>query len=404
MKVLNGSLAALLAVAIASLVTIGHARANDAVARGKYLATLGDCEICHTAPNGGAPYAGGYPLHAYFGTVYSTNITPDRKTGIGGWTADQFYRALHHGIAADGAHLYPAFPYNYFTRTPRADSDAILAYLKTLKPVFSPPTPNHLIFPTNIRATMTFWNLLFLDETPIKPDPSKSAAWNRGDQIVNGLGHCGACHTPKNIFFSDESGKAFQGETIDGWHAPNLTGSNRDGLGAWTESDIAGYLRTGRNRFGRVTGSMQDVVRISTSRMTDSDRAAIATYLKSLPPAPEQSIPKPEPAVMQTGKAVFVQRCSVCHAEHGPAYPSLAGNSVVQSRDPSTVLRVILQGSQAAPTPNGPIGYSMPAFPVLNDTDLAAVATYIRNNWGNRAPPVSPGQAKELRGLVLDSN
>jgi mono/diheme cytochrome c family protein len=383
-------------------VSVSAAAAQDQVARGKYLAAMGDCAICHTATVGGAkPYAGGLGLSASFGTVYSTNITPDKKTGIGSWTSDQFFTALHHGIAPDDNHLYPAFPYPYFEETSRADSDALFAYLKSLKPVNATPPPNRLIFPTSIRTGMIFWNLLFLNNALFKTDPSKSAQWNRGSEIVNGLGHCGGCHTPKNVFFADETGKAFQGETIDGWFAANLTGSRRDGLGLWSTADIAGYLKTGRNRFGRVTGSMQDVVRVSTSQMTDADRNAIAVYLKSLAAAPESAPARPDPAQMAEGQAIFVERCEVCHEERGSQdYPPLSNNSIVQSRNPDTVLRVILQGSQSTATVNGPIGYSMPAFPVLDDKELSDVATYIRNAWGNRASPVSEREAANLRKMI----
>lgn len=371
------------------------------VARGRYLATLGDCEICHTAPGGAAkPYAGGYALHAYFGTVYSTNITPDNETGIGRWTADQFYRALHDGIAADGRHLYPAFPYAYFTKIPRADSDALYAYLRTLKPIRYTPPPNKLIFPTNIRFGMAFWDALFLDSTPLRADPSKSAQWNRGAEIVNGLGHCGGCHTPKTFLFDDRMDQFLQGGTLDGWYAPNLTPSSHFGLGRWTASDIAQYLATGGNRFGRVTGAMQDVVRMSTSKMSDADRAAIAAYLKSLPAAPDPQPRAPGANAMARGQAVFAERCAVCHAHPEQGYPALAHNSLVEARDPTTMLRVVLQGSQAVVGPQRPIGFSMPAFPVLSDGELADVATYVRNSFGNRADPVSERQASDLRKLL----
>lgn len=382
---------------LSALPSIAHTQ--DRVSRGRYFAAVGDCEVCHTALGSGArAYAGGLALHARFGTVYSSNITPDPTTGIGRWTTDQFYRALHRGIGADGRYLYPAFPYPYFATISRQDSDALFSYLKTLKPIRYASPANQLVFPTNIRAMMVFWNALFLNKNPPKPDNTRSAQWKRGADIVNGLGHCGGCHTPKTFFFSDQNDEAFQGTTVNGWFAANLTGSSPDGLGRWSAADIVEYLKTGGNRFGRVTGSMQDVVRHSTSLMTDDDRSAIAVYLKSLPPAPEAAIPRPDPRVIHDGQAIFVERCSVCHQEPGSNdYPSLAGNSIVQARDPDTVLRVIVQGSQSAPTPNGPVGFSMPAFPVLTDDELADVATYIRNAWGNRAASVSSQDAGRIR-------
>jgi mono/diheme cytochrome c family protein len=376
-----------------------HAQPSPAnIGRGHYLATLGDCAVCHTAPGASSkPYAGGYALHAYFGTVYSTNITSDRATGIGSWSKDQFYRALHDGMAADGHRLYPAFPYVYFTKLDRADSDALYAYLRTVAPVRATPPPNRLVFPTNIRFGMTFWDWLFLDKSPFKPEPAKSAQWNRGAWLVNVPGHCGGCHTAKTFLFTDKPDRYLQGETIDGWFAPNLTGSKRTGLGQWNVADIETYLKTGQNRFGRAVGAMQDVVRVSTSQMTDADRNDIATYLKSIPAAPEQRVSKPDEAAMQLGEAVFVQRCSVCHSADTRSYPGLAGNSVVRQPNPATLVRVILQGSQSVPTPGKAVGYSMPAFPTLSNEELGAVATYVRNAWGNRSSPVSESEVKEIR-------
>jgi mono/diheme cytochrome c family protein len=368
---------------------------------GRYLATMGDCIVCHTAPEGGAkPFAGGYPLHAAFGTVYSTNITPDFETGIGRWNADRFYRAMHHGIAADGRHLYPAFPYPYFDTISRTDSDAIFAYLRSLPPVRQPPRKNKLIFPTNIRWLMTFWNWLFMPQSQFKHDPSKSAAWNRGGALVHGLAHCGGCHTPKNFFFSDESGKLLWGMTIDGWHAPNLTGSARTGLGRWTVSDIEHYLKTGKNRFGWVVGSMRGVVTASSSKWTDADRHAVALYLKSLPAAPESKPKEPTADAMQDGQAVFVQHCAVCHSPRNTEYPSLATNSVVGATDPTTLLRVILKGSQSAAVSGRPRDFSMPGFAALTNEQLAHLATYLRNRWGNRADPVSVATANRTRDLL----
>jgi mono/diheme cytochrome c family protein len=376
--------------------------------RGHYLALEGDCAVCHTRAAPESPlFAGGYPLHAAPGTVYSSNITPDKLTGIGNWNADQFYRALHKGVSADGRHLYPAFPYVYFARLSRADSDALFAYLKTVKPVRYQPPASKLIFPMNIRALMVFWNALYLDSSPFKPDPSQSQVWNRGAKIVLGAGHCGACHSPKNLLFADTRGSSMKGNLADGWYAPNLTRAKPDGLGDWTAADIEQYLKTGENRFTHVTGAMRDVVQKSTSQMTDADRAAIATYIKSLPPD-SNSVPKaPDQASMQAGQAVFVARCAVCHTVRGAGnadYPSLAHNTMIVSQNPDTVLRVILQGSQSVKTANGTVGFSMPAFPVLTNADLADVATYIRNSWGNRGEPVSAKQTKKFRKLLASGD
>ncbi|MBV9695158.1 MAG: cytochrome c, partial [Alphaproteobacteria bacterium] len=332
------------------------------------------------------------------------NITPDKDTGIGNWTKDQFWHALHDGIDAEGAHLYPAFPYLYFAHLKREDVDAIYAYLKTVKPIRNTPPRNRLIFPANIRFAMTFWDWLFLDQSPLTPDPARSAQWNRGYEIVNGAGHCGACHTPKTFLFNDVKSKALSGETMDGWYAPNLTATRPLGLGNWSVADIELYLATGQNRFGRVVGAMKDVVESSTSKLSDQDRAAIAVYLKSLPAAPAPTPVAPTQAQMDAGSAVFVQSCSVCHGHPDQGYPALAQNATVGARDPSTVLRVILQGSQSMKPRTGAIGFSMPAFATLSDGELADVATYIRNAFGNRAGAVSEKQARDLRKLLGPGN
>jgi mono/diheme cytochrome c family protein len=381
----------------------GTARAETVQERGRYLAALGDCVVCHTRVEPRAPqYSGGYALHATPGTVYSSNITPDKATGIGDWNADDFYRALHEGVAKDGRHLYPAFPYAYFAKIGRADSDALFAYLRTVKPVHYRPPQNDLIFPADIRGGMRVWNMLYLSGGAFQPDPSKSASWNRGKEIVIGIGHCGACHSPKNFLFADTEGMSLNGNFVDGWFAPNLTGTKRDGLGDWSAADIVQYLKTGENKYARVAGAMSDVVTRSTSLMNDADREAIAEYLKSLPAAKAHPPQAPDPNAMQEGEAVYVARCASCHGVRGEGssdYPALAGNTIVQARNPGTILHVIVQGAEAIQ----PNGYSMPAFPVLRDRELADLTTYIRNAWGNRAEPVTPKDAKALRKLLRNN-
>jgi mono/diheme cytochrome c family protein len=390
---------------------------TSSAARGKYLAILGDCAGCHTAPHQPA-FSGGLPFTAAFGTLYSTNITPDRQTGIGNWTADQFYRALHKGIAADGRHLYPAFPYIYFAKVTRADTDALFAYLKTLPPVHKQPTPNRLLFPFNIRLMMVFWNWLYLDAKPFTADPAKAALVNRGDYLVNALGHCAACHTPKNLLFGDEKNKPLAGGVVDNWFAANLSGDAGEGLGHWTLDDLSRYFATGRNAYTTAAGSMQEKVTLSTSRMTADDRAAIAAYLKSLPPVPVGAllgrIAAPDAAAIQRGEAIFVARCSACHAPPGqkpaagpagtPAdYPQLAGDTLVVGRDPTTVLRIILGGAQSPVTENERTTYSMPGFAALSDEAVADVATYIRNTWGNHAPSASKADVTRLRRAMAQT-
>jgi mono/diheme cytochrome c family protein len=397
----------LTALVVLTFTSVAHAETPDAVAQGKYFAVLGDCAGCHTNGNGPA-FAGGEGFSATFGTVYAANITPDKETGIGKWTAEQFHRAMHDGIRADGAHLYPAFPYAYFSHISRADTDAVFAYLKTLKPVHAIPPKNQLIFPLNIRAVMWSWDAMFLDKRPFRADLSKSAAWNRGAAIVNDLGHCAACHTPKNLLFGDETDKAFTGTVLDNWFSANLTGNKRDGLGRWIAADIVQYLKTGQNSYATAAGSMQEVVTDSTSHMNDGDLAAIATYLKSRPATPEKAPPAPDAHTMQAGQTVFVENCSACHLEPNPSaprdYPKLAGDTLIAGRDPTTVLHIVLEGAQSSITPNAKTGYSMPSFVALTDQDIADVTTYIRNAWGNRASSVSRGDVSRLRSAIAESN
>jgi mono/diheme cytochrome c family protein len=389
-----------LAFAIALLLA-SAASAQTPVERGRYLAVLGDCAGCHNAPHG-APFAGGLPLSAVFGVVYSSNITPDPETGIGRWSADDFHNALHDGVRPDGAHLYPAFPYPYFSRMSRADSDALFAYLKTQRPVHYQPPANAMIFPFNIRTTVWFWNQLFVPAASLPQ--GRDTQWNRGNFLVNGPGHCAECHTPKNLLFGDRNTRAFTGETMDNWFAANLTGAKPDGLGAWTAAEIADYLKTGVGPHATAVGPMQDVVANSTRLMTDADRFAIAVYLKSLPADRVGGIRPPSREQMAVGEGIFLNSCAVCHrtGQHQGlgGFPQLPGNTLVQGRNPDTVLRMILGGSQSIGLKNSKMPYSMPAFATLSDADIAAVATYIRNAWSNRAPAVAPAQVKALRPTV----
>ena len=372
------------------------------VARGRYLAVLGDCAGCHTAAQG-APFTGGLAFHAPFGTVYSTNITPDRDTGLGRWNADDFYRALHEGVAPGGKHLYPAFPYVYFRNITRRDSDDLFAYLRTVRPVHRAATPNRLIFPLNLRFVLVFWNWLYRNESAPHIPPDASAAWKRGEYLVNGLGHCAACHTPKGLLFGDRTGLPLAGGIIDSWFAPDITGG-AGGLSRWNQADIVEFLATGRNRHATVTGSMKEKVSSSTSRMTHADLAAIATYLKSLPSQPFPVPNPPRPEAMARGGAVFRAHCQTCHGNARQAArrgtPSLAQNTMVTSRDPTSVLRMILAGGEAPPQAGAPPIKPMPAFTALDDGAIADVAGYIRNAWGNRASAVSATQVHTLRRIL----
>jgi len=389
---------ALLLTSIASAVHAGDA------ARGRYLAILGDCAGCHTRPKGAA-FSGGLPFNAQFGTVYSTNITPDPQTGIGKWSGDDFYRALHEGVAPGGKHLYPAFPYVYFRRVTRQDTDDLFAYLKTLKPVHRPPTPNRMIFPANLRFGLVFWDLLYFDKTPPALPAGASPAWKRGEYIVNGLGHCAACHTPKTVLFGDETDRPLGGGTVDHWFANNLTGSEIEGLGKWSRQDVEKFLATGISAHATAAGSMLEKVTSSTSKMTPQDRAAIATYLKSLKPQQLAAGGKPRPEQMERGRGIYQAYCQTCHAANGEphdggasaGYPNLAGDTLVMGRDPTTVLRIILTGGTAPKTQGSPPVKPMPAFDRLDDGQIADVASYIRNSWGNSALAVDATKVHVLR-------
>jgi mono/diheme cytochrome c family protein len=369
--------------------------------RGRYLVTAGDCIACHTA-SGGEAFAGNRPIETPFGIIYSRNITPDRHTGIGAWSDDDFFRAMTRGVAPDGTRLYPAFPYPYFARVTREDLRDIKAYLDTLEPVRTRPIPNELPWPLGIRFLMRGWNLLFLDEGVFRPDPEKSAEWNRGAYLVEGLGHCGACHTPKNMLGADKGDRQLQGGIIQDWFAANLSGDLRSGLGSWTADDIVQFLKTGRNRHSAAYGPMAEVITNSTSKLTDADLAAIATYLKEQPTPEAEEPVEPAEAMMSAGEAIFADQCSACHQAGGGGVPTmfapLKGSAIAQSREPTTVIRAILNGVRAAPTDSAPTPFSMPAFGwKLSDPEVAAVATYVRNAWGNAASPVSADEVADLR-------
>ncbi len=372
----------------------------DQIRRGQYLVRVGDCLSCHLAP-GGQPFAGGLGLNTPFGVIYSANITPDAKTGIGDWTPDAFYAAMHDGKGSKG-HLYPAFPYPWFTRVSRADDDAIFAYLKTLPPVDYTPPANKLPFPLGLRGLVSGWNLLFFHKTEFAPDAAQSPEWNRGAEIVTGLGHCTACHSPKNVLGAEKSGKKFEGGVLDAFVAPDLTGNGRTGLGGWSVEDITEYLQTGRNARAGAAGPMAEVITYSTSLMTDADRHAIAVYLKSLPASGDKPAKEPEAIAMKRGGAVYSDACASCHLEDGVGqprfFPPLGKNAVVQQGDPTGIVHLILAGGRVGPSATRPSPMTMPSFAwKLNDQEIADLSTFLRNSWGNQAAPVSAEQVKQLR-------
>jgi mono/diheme cytochrome c family protein len=373
----------------------------DQVRRGQYLVRMGDCASCHT-PEGGQLFAGSFGLKTPFGVIYSTNLTSDAETGLGRMSPDIFYRALHDGVGPKGGQIYPAMPYNYFTRVSRADSDAMLAYLKTTPPVHSRRPANKLPFPLSIRFFVRGWNLFFFHKGAFTPEPAKSEEWNRGAYIVNGLGHCGGCHTPKNFLAGDKAHQPLHGGELDNWVAPDLTANGRTGLGAWSSDDIVEYLKTGRNAHANAGGPMAEVVTNSTSLMTDADLRAVATYLKDQPASPEGGAQSADADAMKRGAAVYSDACASCHMEGGkgqPRYfPPLGGNAMLQQRDSAGLTHLILAGGRTGPTPTRPTPLSMPSFAwKLTDRQVADVSTYIRNSWGNQAPPVSERSVAGMR-------
>ncbi len=380
--------------------------AAPAMSPGQYAAILGDCEACHTRP-GGQPFSGGVALNTPFGTIYSANITPDPVKGIGAWTPEQFRRAMKSGKDNKGRNLYPAFSYPYYSHVHQADVDAIYGYLKTVPAADYTPPKNKMGFPFNVRFLVTFWNWLYLKPAEFQDDPKATAEVNRGAYLVNGLGHCGACHTPKSLIGGDEYSKALQGGKLENWLASNLTGDKRDGLAGWEKQDIVDFLKTGINGKTSAYGSMTEVVRFSTSKMNDADLNAIAAYLKSVPaghPAPT-TYPKPDAAVMTAGKAVYAKSCATCHQGDGAGipmtYPGLAGNANIQAAFSGSLVHVVLTGSKTGdlkPMTDDP----MPAFgPKLTDAQVANVLSYVRNSWGNSAPVVDAKAVAKLRKVVL---
>jgi mono/diheme cytochrome c family protein len=372
------------------------------IRRGQYLARAGDCLSCHITP-GGEPFAGGRPLNTPFGTIYSSNITSDPDHGIGRWTPDEFYAAMHDGIGIGNRHLYPAFPYPWFRRLSRDDDDALLSFLKTLPPSSAEPPGNSLAFPVNLRFGVAFWNTLYLHDNDGRGRPQNaSEALRRGEELVRGAGHCSACHSPKNRLGADQVAHDLQGGVVDDFLAPDLSGNRRTGLGIWSAEDIAEYLKTGRNSSGAAGGPMADVITYSTSLLTDDDRHAIAIYLKSLLASPDAPVVAADDRSLKRGGAVFSDVCTACHLENGTAqptlFPPLPGNAVVQQDDPTGVLHIILAGSRVGPSPTRPTPATMPSFAwKLTDQEVADVSTYIRNSWGNQARPVTAGEVAVLR-------
>ena len=377
---------------------------DAAVTRGRYVAIAGDCAACHTDPHQGKPFAGGYALATPFGTLLASNITSDKGTGIGAWTEAEFTRAVREGKGREGENLYPAMPYNDYVKVSDQDMHDLWAYMQTVPAVDNKVVSNQLPFPFNIRLMMMGWNLLFFDKTPFVPVADATAQINRGAYLVQSLGHCAACHTGKNFLGGDKGGAFLQGGDLAGWHAPEITGNRYVGIGGWSQAQIVQYLKTGSNNIAVASGPMAEAVTNSTQHMTDDDLVAIAAYLQSLPGS---SATKPQPVdatdlSMKQGANVYSANCSACHNSDGKGISGiaagLANNPALQSASPQTLLTTVLQGGRGAVTLDNPTNAAMPSFAwKLSDQQVASLATYIRNTWGNAAPAVKAEEVAQVR-------
>jgi mono/diheme cytochrome c family protein len=394
-----GGIAALFVLAAAC--PLHPAAAADAalVERGQYLAIAGDCVSCHTAP-GGKRFAGGRSMSTPFGSIATPNITPDKATGIGGWTDDQFYRAMHDGIGKSGEFLYPVFPFPWYTKVSREDVLAIKAYLETLPPEHAPRPKLQLSFPFDIRESLQAWRTAFFTAGSFAPDPKRDARINRGAYLVEGLGHCGECHNEDNIFGASDWSGRLKGGRVEGWYAPDLTGDGTHGIGNWTEDQLVAFLKTGAAPGkGLALGPMKLTIDDSLSHLSDADLHAIAAYLKSNSAGVRHKPAETATASAdQAGAAAYLTHCASCHRVDGRGVPgripALAGNGAAISEGPENVIRVVLGGLPASH------GFSpMPAVgAAMTDAEIAAAVNYVRLSWGNAAPAnAEPGLVADLR-------
>jgi len=392
----------------------GPSPPSSAIDRGKYLATAGNCISCHTRP-GGLPFTGGRAFVTPFGTIYSTNITPDNTTGIGKWKAADLRRAMHEGLAPDGSRFFPAFPYTSFTKVTDADVDDIYTYLRSLRPErYTPPENSFLL---RQRWGMMLWNSMFFQPTRFQPDASRSAEWNRGAYLVDGLGHCGACHTPRNAFMAEVSSRAYSGgsgimdevakDELRPWSGVNLT-SAKEGLAAWSVGDLTKYLKTGFCARAGTFGPMNEVIVNSLKQLTPEDVRAMAVYIKSLPASASDAAGVSADQA-KSGEGIYKDRCEKCHLSSGRGgmftAPPVSASAVVQSDDPASLINIILFG------PTVPREVALGAWETmkdygdtLNDTEVAAVANYLRGSWGNRGRPVSASDVARQRGSLKETN
>jgi alcohol dehydrogenase (quinone), cytochrome c subunit len=399
---------------------------QEVVLRGAYLARAGDCIACHTAREGEA-FAGGLPLNTPIGTIYSTNITPDLETGIGRYSRDDFVRVLREGAAKDGHLLYPAMPYTSYARLTQEDLSALYAwFMQGVEPVHRPNRRTRLSWPLSMRSLMAVWNGLYFKKGEYAADPDKSALWNRGAYLVQGLGHCGDCHTPRGLAgqvkaVSEHDGRHYlAGATLDNWHASPLTGDLDTGLHAWSKDEIVDFLKSGRTARVAALGVMSDVVGKSTQHLSDQDLMAIADYLKSLPASVVEMQRSSAEADLQArdtseatralragdtgmrGSRVYLDNCNACHRSDGSGaqrtFPNLVNNEVVNAKEPISLIHLVLAGSSMPSTLTAPSALAMPDFGWrLSDGDVADVLSFIRSSWGNHAAEISRDEVARVR-------
>lgn len=380
--------------------------------RGEYLARAGNCVSCHTA-RGGATLAGGRQMPTPFGTIVTPNITPDRDTGIGQWSADDFWRAMHNGRGRKGEFLYPAFPYPNYTRVTRADSDAIHAWLASLPAVRQQNAPHQLRFPYDQRWLLGYWRALYFRPGVWQEDTRLDAQWNRGAYLVQGLGHCNACHASRNFLGATSLTGELTGGLIPmlNWYAPAL-GGNAEGLERWDVASLTRFMKTGVSEHGAAYGPMAEVVRQSLQHLSEDDLRAMAIYMKSLPavapaPAPTHLKPAVADGLVKQGGPIYEKHCIDCHGKDGRGQgrdiPPLQGNQSVTTPVANNAIRMVLHGGFAPATAGNPRPMGMPPYgPFLSDEEVAAVVSYIRAAWGNRGGAVSADEVARLRSVPID--
>ncbi|MFI3014193.1 c-type cytochrome [Klebsiella aerogenes] len=390
-------------------ITATHATMPGDAQRGRYLATLADCAACHSVSKT-APYSGGLKIQTPVGAIFSTNITPDKRTGIGNYSYEDFSRAVREGIGKKGKPLYPAMPYPSFSRIEDQDMlDLYTYFMNDVTPVSLENKKTTLPWPLSIRWPLHFWRWFFTETPENLAQQNADPQWQRGAYLVQGPGHCGACHTPRGLALQEKALNESEngwlsGGKVDTWFAPPLTQDKRTGLGEWSSDDIITFLSTGTNKHATAFGPMAEVVTRSTSQFTDADLAAIARYLKSLSTTP--SSPQLKPAVsreaLTPGASLYADNCSACHQSAGEGYPgiypALSGNPAVQSHDPSSVISLLLEGGQPPSLRGGADDDVMPDFSSqLSDEQIADILNYIRNSWGNAAAEVNEKQVSDIR-------